>query len=70
MEAGFPADLREQDACYLITDSFSIVGIPVDLSYVRVSVNLRSYLIVYIGLCTIFTKIVIQHHLHFISLLR
>ena len=53
MEAGLRADLQEQDARCLNIDSFGIAGILAGFLCVRVSVNLCSYLIVYIVLCTI-----------------
>lgn len=55
-EAVLRADIQEQDARYLNIDGFSIVGIPLDLSCVRVSITLRPYLIICTGLCTIFTR--------------
>ena len=55
-EAVLRADIQEQDACYLNVDIFSIIGIPLDLSYVRVSITLRPYLIICTGLYTILTR--------------
>ena len=55
MEAGLREGLQEHDAYHLITDSPSIVGILLDLSCVRVSISLRSCLIVCVHRCTIFT---------------
>jgi len=56
-EAVLRADIHEQGACYLNIDTFSIVGIPLDLSCVRVGITLRPHLIVCTGLCTIFTRL-------------